>query len=273
MARILKLAFVILFIVCTVLFVTFFVIEKLNTDNSVPVITVPAEELRLSVKCTEEDLLKGVAAYDEKDGDLTSRVIVESVSRFTEPGVSKVTYAVCDSNNHVSSRSVVLRYTDYTPPRITMKRSLCYGLHDQVNVAAVISAEDVFDGNLKKEIQLSSPDFVSGMLGVFTVTVSVTNSKGDDIVYDLPLYVEDTEQNAPSIVLTEYLIYIRKGETVDPMKYVASVTDAYREDISQTLMVESKVDSSTPGVYSIHYYAEDKIMRRAHTVLNVIVEE
>ena len=69
MARILKLAFVILFIVCTMLFVTFFVIEKLNTDNSVPVITVPAEELRLSVKCTEEDLLKGVAAYDEKGSE------------------------------------------------------------------------------------------------------------------------------------------------------------------------------------------------------------
>lgn len=273
MTRTLKIIFLVLFVICTLLFVTFFIIEKLNTDDSVPVLTVPADELTLSVNCTEEELLRGVAAYDEKDGDLTSRVIVESVSRFTEPGVSKVTYAVCDSDNHVTSRTVVLRYSDYTPPRITMSRSLCYGLNDLVNVSSVINAVDVFDGSLRKEIQLASPDYQSSTLGIFTINVSVSNSKGDYIEYDIPLYVEAREANAPSIVLEQYLIYIRKGESVDPMQYVKSVTDAYREDISQTLEIKSELDSSEPGLYSIHYFAEDKLMRRTHTVLTVIVEE
>lgn len=273
MIRTLKIVFVILFVICTLLFATFFIIEKINTDDSVPVLNVPADELCLSVKCTEEDLLNGVTAYDEKDGDLTDRVIVESVSRFTKQGVSKVTYAVCDSDNHVTSRSVTLRYTDYIPPRITMSRSLCYGLNDIVNVSAVINAVDVFDGSLKKEIQLSSPDYLNNTLGVFTINVAVSNSKGDFVEYDMPIYVEGVEANAPSIVLEQYLVYIRKGETLDPLQYVKSVTDAYKEDVSRTLVIESQLDSSKPGLYTIHYYAEDKIMRRAHTVLTVIVEE
>lgn len=273
MVRILKIAFVALFVVCTVLFAVFFIKEKAGTDNTYPVINVPADNIELSVKCTQGELLKGVTAYDEKDGDLTDRVIVESVSRFIEPGVSKVTYAVCDSNNHVTSRTVLLHYTDYTPPRIHMTRSLCFGLYDHVDVSSVISAEDAFDGDLKKELQLSSADYVTGTLGVFTINVSATNSRGDYINYDLPMYVESVEQNAPSIVLTEYVTYVRKGDSVDPMEYVGSVTDAYREDVSDSLEIVSEVDTAQPGLYAVHYYAEDKLERRAHVMLIVIVEE
>ena len=66
---------------------------------------------------SEERLLEGVTAYDGKDGDLTSKVFVESISNFVEPGVSNVTYVVYDADRHAAKASRKVVYLDYTPPR------------------------------------------------------------------------------------------------------------------------------------------------------------
>ena len=91
------------FIAFLIVFALFIVYEDYlarSTDTSEPVISFDEDTVRLPVTATEEDLLSGVTAYDQKDGDLTSRVIVESISNFSEPGVSTVTYAVVDGDNH-----------------------------------------------------------------------------------------------------------------------------------------------------------------------------
>lgn len=273
MTRILKFIFLGLFIVCVALFVTFYAIEKTTTDNTRPVITVPSEEIELSVTATEADMLAGVTAYDEKDGDLSSRIIVESVSRFIEPSVCRVTYAVCDADNHVATATVRLRYTDYTPPRFTMNRSLCYSLYERVNINAVFGVEDALEGNIKKELKITSDDYVEGVTGEYSIRLEVTNGKGDTSVLQVPLYVEPKDQNAPSIRLTDYLIYLKKGDSIDPMKYLESATDANREDIRSSVTVESELNTGEAGVYSVHYYAADELLRGTHTVLTVIVEE
>ena len=55
----------------TALFSVLFIKDKLTADTSRPVITVDSELSEVSVKVTDEELLKGVTAYDEKDeGDI-----------------------------------------------------------------------------------------------------------------------------------------------------------------------------------------------------------
>ena len=71
-----------------------FISEKISIDRTIPQITVEEEMMEVSLKATDEELLKGVTAYDEKDKDLTGKIIIESISGFTEKGVSTVTYAV-----------------------------------------------------------------------------------------------------------------------------------------------------------------------------------
>lgn len=97
MMRFLRIAVSALFAVTLIVFSYFFISNKLNRDDTIPVITVEGDMLDVSIKATNEDLLKGVTAHDDKDGDITSKVIVESISKFTEKGVCKVTYAVCDA--------------------------------------------------------------------------------------------------------------------------------------------------------------------------------
>ena len=93
------------------LFAVFYIIE-IREDKTVPKLTVNSDILDISLDADEKEMLTGVTAYDEKDGDLTSRIMIESISKFTEKGVAVVTYAVCDNDNHVATAKRKIRYKD-----------------------------------------------------------------------------------------------------------------------------------------------------------------
>ena len=199
-------------------------------------------------------------------------MIVESISKFTETGVCKVYYAVCDNDDHVASAFRKIRYRDYTSPQFTLNRSLCFSQNEVINAASVIGATDVLDGDISDSIILTSVDFEYGELGTYTVKAEVSNSKGDQITIELPMIVENRSINAPEIRLKSYLIYVPKGANVDPMKYILFVRDSYEQDVSDTLYLENNYNSNQPGVYSFHYYAADQLGRQGHSVLTVVVE-
>ena len=64
------------------LYAIFFIREK-SQDKTVPVITIDEEIIDVSIKVTDEELLKGVTASDAKDGDITSKIIIESIKLTT----------------------------------------------------------------------------------------------------------------------------------------------------------------------------------------------
>ncbi len=270
--RLLRIVITAVFAVTAVIFVKYWYRSEIKADKTRPVITIDKDMLYVDLDATEEDLLAGVTAYDEKDGDLTDRIIVESISRFTEIGVCKVYYAVCDHDDHVSSAFRKITYKGYTSPKFTMSRSLCYSQLETVNTAEVIGAVDVLDGNISSSIITTSSDYEYGVPGIYSVRAEVSNSKGDQIAVSLPLIVEDRSVNAPVITLSDYLIYIKKGENVDPKKYFVSALDSYEADVSKTLRMENDFNQDMAGTYSFHYYAVDALGRQGHSVLTVISE-
>ena len=272
MMRILRIIISVVFVVTAVMFVRYWYIDRFKSDKTLPVITIEGDMIEVELDADNEALLAGVSAYDEKDGDLTDRVIVESISKFTDIGVCKVYYAVCDADNHVASASRKIKYKGYESPRFTMNRSLCYSQLESINVSEVISAHDVIDGDIGENVIITSSDYEYGVLGTYTVKAEVSNSKGDQINITLPLLVEDRSINAPSIELSKYLIYVDKGTKINPRKYVVSAKDSYENDVSQTLYMENNYNSKQEGVYSFHYYATDQLGRRGHSVLIVVVE-
>ena len=94
-----------------------FFIREMRQDKTYPVITIDEEIIDVSIKVTDEELLKGVSAYDKKDGDISSKIIVESISKFVEYGVSIVTYSVCDNDNHATSATRVTPLRSFISPR------------------------------------------------------------------------------------------------------------------------------------------------------------
>lgn len=250
-----------------------FISEKISTDKTIPEITVEGELIEVSLKATDEELLKGVTAHDEKDGDLTGEIIVESISRFTEKGVSKVTYAVCDSNNNIAKATRKIKYKGYKSPRFKVEKNLCFSLLERIDLKETIFATDSLEGNITSEVIITSDNHPDGKTGIFSINATVTNQKGDSSSVELPLIVEERDLFAPEIELKEYLVYTAKGKKINFNSYIVDALDVEENSLKSKVTVESNVDFNKEGTYHVHYYVTDGNERRGHSVMTVIVGE
>ncbi len=269
--KVLRIVVSLLFILTTAVFCYFLVTEKMEKDESVPVITLEEDLIEVSINSTRKDLLKGVTAYDEKDKDLSDKVIVESISDFIAPGYCRVTYAVCDSDNKVATATRKVYYKGYTSPKFQMSKGLCFSLYERLNLSEVITAVDCIEGDISDNIIISSEDYTSSIEGVFNIQATVTNSKGDTSTITVPLIVEDLSLSAPEIELKEYLIYAKPNQELNFEDYIVSATDSKDKDLTGSVTIETNIDTSKEGTYSVHYYVTDSKDVRGHTVLTVII--
>ncbi len=272
---ILRKATVAVFAVMLLAFLAFFFMSKLNTDETYPSIEIEDGILDVGVNVTDEQLLKGVTAFDKKDGDISSSVVVESISRFINDNECIVTYAVADSDNHVAKGTRTIRYKNYTPPKFVMSDSFVYSLGEEIDILESIGARDVIDGNISDKVVITATDFNDNSAGVYSLSLQVMNSKGAASYLDLPVHVENISLLAPEIELTEYLIYLKKGQTVDFNSYISKITYQKGEADVASLKISTDCNFEVPGIYSVHYYATriGAEGHQAHNILTVIVEE
>ncbi len=273
MIKLLQKITLIIFSVTLVAFVLFTMIAEFTTDRTLPEITIATEELEISVKDKKDVLLSGVTAYDGKDGDITDRILIESVSKFIEPGLCEVTYAVADTDSHVTKKTRTIRYTDYTKPEFYMKRALVYSVEEALDIRSAVGARDCIDGDISDKVTILATDYIENTAGVFTVSLQVTNSMGDSIYLDVTVHVEGNETMAPEIQLDKTLIYIKKGEKPIFEDYIKEVTVNGVLMKSYNLLVSTNFDSETPGTYNVHYYISTDGGYEGHSILTVVVEE
>lgn len=270
--RIMRISVTVLFILTLAAFSVSFIFQKKTEDNSIPVITIENDFIEVNCNATNEDFLKGIKATDEKDGDLTDEVIVESVSRFLKPGVCEVKYAVCDSDNHVAHATRKVRYKDYEAPKFKLKNSLCFSLYENVNIASHVRAIDSIEGDISGNLVITSPDYTSSVTGIFTLELSVSNKKGDTSTLSLPLIMEDRTLSAPEIKLKDYLIYVDKNQKVDFEDYIVEAIDRNDRDLTDKIEIDDNVNFKKSGTYTVHYFVTDSAGAKGHSVLNVVVE-
>ena len=272
MMKLLRIIVAILTVVMVAVFGFVYVQERFFSDKTIPRITIESENLDVKATATDADLLRGVSAYDEKDGDLTSRLLVESIGNFIKPGCCRVTYAVCDADNHVVTAQRQIRYTDYTPPKFILNAPLLFSVYGTLNIVGIIGAVDCLDGDISQNVIIYSPDYEPGQTGHFSVRATVQNTKGDSAEIVLPMLVDRLASNAPQIELTEYLIYLKKGQTPDWNRYIAGATDHTGLDAQLTYHIETDFIARKEGIYSVDYYGTDEAGVVGHTRLLVVVE-
>lgn len=264
-----------LFVLMLAAFIVFSIVDKISTDMTIPVILIESDTIEVSVKDKKEKLLEGVTAMDQKDGDISDKVLIESISDFIEPGVCTVTYAVADSDKHVTKQTRTVKYTDYTKPEFYMKRALVYGVDEALDIRAAVGARDCIDGDISDRVAIITTDYIRNTAGVFTVSLQVSNSMGDTIYLDVTVHVEGNETMAPEIQLKKSLIYIKKGETPNFEDYLGDVTVngvlMKPEDVQ--LMISTNFDAENEGTYNVHYYISTKEGYEGHSILTVVVEE
>ena len=250
--------------------------ERAGEDPTKPVITNETGELEISTSYEESDLLEGLKAQDEKDGDLTDQIMVGNFSQFIEPGVCNLSYVVFDSSNNAASLTRKVQFTDYHSPRFTLTEPLVYAEQEGSYTESMerLGAQDALDGDLEEWIVQTDTDLNYQRAGSYTMTVEVTNSFGDTSSVGLPIHVVSAEQRTMEILLSQSILYISAGQSIDPAAYVTDVLDSSGNSAgTDSVSADSNVDPQTPGVYEIHYEVSDGDGHAGETWLTVIVEE
>lgn len=277
------------FVAVAAVFLAVNVIQRLSGQDGGPVISVPKEILTVSIEDGEEALLQDVTAQDGRDGDVTSSVLVESISKFYG-GVRQVTYAAFDSDGNATKATREIQYSDYTEPRFTLSHSLRYQTGEDIDLEELVQATDCLDGDVTSKVKVSTDSSLSTRTaGVYQVTFSVTNSAGDTATLETELVVYDPDYNDADVNLSTYLVYCQAGDDEpDYRSYVQSVvagsvrytfsegaTSATGSDGSilrrTALQVRGSVDMDTAGAYQVYltYRGEDY---QGTTLLLVVVE-
>lgn len=271
--KVLRIITVAIFIIVLFVFGWFYIDTALNVDTTVPEIRIATDVLEVSIYDDEAALLEGVTAYDQKDGDITSKVIVESISQFSEEGKCTVTYAVADGDKHVAKNTRQIHYIDYESPRFVLNQSVVFSVGQSLDVRSIVGARDAIDGDIGEKVIVTTTDYKANTSGSFSLALQATNSKGDIIHLELPIFVEKINLRAPVIRLKEYLIYVEKGTEPDFESYIEGIYSNYEPADEDSLLISEEYDPQKPGVYSIHYYALDIDGNEGHAVLTVVVEE
>ena len=279
--------------------VSWFARTDRKQKGAFPVITMENRSIEVPVGAEEAAILDGIIANDAEDGDLTQKLIVESMSRFISKGKRSATIAVVDSSDNITEVTREIIYTDYESPKYFLTAPLIFPVGTS-KLDGVIRAKDMIDGDITGKIRIKTDITDLGEReGSFKVTFVCSNSLGDSSEIPLTItYANNIADNAyPKIKLSDYLVYIKQGTVLYPWNYVESLTTdkkTYLKSIEDDVrvlrvsgddddadMIEEKdfeiqyggFDSSVPGVYEVFLTYTDSQNRTGRTCLVIVVEE
>ena len=240
--------------------------ESMTSDYVPPVITAEYDAIQSSVHVTDQDLLTGMSATDNLDGDVSDSLFVVSKSKFIIRGTRRIGYAAFDKNNNVGTYTRMLTYTDYVSPHFALSQPFHF-LEGNTNqdYLKYVTASDCLDGDITSQVRITFGNSVSVSDSVSSrkVDLQVTNSAGDNATLELDALIEDYDtyyKQAPA--LTEYLIYTNVGTKPDYSSLLNGVvsgdrtrsfTDTSFDRYSDVSISDSSVDYYTPGTYLVSF--------------------
>lgn len=198
-----------------------------SKDRKAPEIKIEKTEISYREGDGYDELLQGVSAKDNKDGDLTDAVFIEKILP-VEDGKAVVYYAVMDTAKNVGKASQTVEYTaaDGEQKKENEKKS---------------KAKDEAATNSKKEEDQK------------TVSVDEENeaeSNADELT--------PTDER-PVIALTTDHMTVPVGGEFDLLSVVKGVADTSDSvaTLSTRISADGDYDLSTPGEYTIRYFVVD----------------
>ena len=271
--RSLRLATFLIFAVACIL-TGWTVYRDYTRDKTPPTITDTLGPISISVADPPEALLQGLTATDNRDGDLTAKMIVERISRFTGNGVVNVDYVVFDQAGNLCRYSRTVTYKDYSSPRLHLESPLVYRVSEDVAIMDKLKLVDCLGGDITHKLKIQSSNINDSQAGLYEFTASAVTDMGDEVSVRLPVNIMSYDANAPVIELSEYLVYTKAGEPFAPQDYIVGVKDmnGFPIAISEVFLF-CQVDLDKPGGGQYRMEVIDSYGRKGYAFLSVIVTE
>lgn len=236
--------------------------DAAHTDIQAPELRMDGTQvLEVSVTDPRSALLQGVSAWDQRDGDLTDKVVVEGIQLSDDSGMIAVDYAVSDRSGNVVKATREARYTDYTSPRFTLSQPLIFQEHASFDIMNTVGAVDVLDGDIQHRVRamtLTEEPITS--LGTHQIYLQVNNSVNDMSELIVPLEVLDSNRYDAELTLTDYLVYLPVGARFRAENYLKEFT--HRDETvslqqgipaDYTVNISGNVATEEEGVYIVTY--------------------
>ena len=235
---------------------------RVNTDREGPEIIFGESEIVYSDDMDPEELLTDVTAEDDVDGDVTDSLTVESVYPVSDEAAVAV-YVAKDSKNNVTKA----------------KREISYRADGTGDDSETASADQTTDEetsdeeeNLSQETNADDPELTP------TPEVSPTQSalsEEEQAREEQEALAEAMPAQSPRLYLTDYIVHVNRGESVNKLDYVKEIQDD-DDNISELwhyIRVEGNLDVNVSGTYELSYYVTDLNGNRSNiALLKVIVE-
>ncbi|MDF9824066.1 hypothetical protein M2475_000420 [Breznakia sp. PF5-3] len=241
----------------------------------------------------ELDLMSGVTAEDDKDGDITYKVEYRTLNGlfdsvyFTEPGEYEIFYTVVDSddNSFTASRTLIVKAAD------NKKVTYVGNANDvviEVNEAEKVNSNQAlidlvdaeaweYDGKTpvkRSTIEVASSTF-SPAKGEYTVSFCVEGDPTVIVATSKIIVVENEIINKDEYMFTANPIMISKQQAKDITdEELIELTDAqaYRkDDLSEVpVAVKSHNVQGEKGIYTVIFYVDGDQTKTFTTIVNVM---
>ena len=153
------------------------------------------------------DVLAGVTAIDQEDGDLTAKITTTGTVDSAKVGEYQVTYSVTDSQKNHSEKVRTITVVD---PNANTK-PIFSGLKDQTievgtnfDKLAGVTANDQEDGDLTAKIAVTG-DVDTLKAGANVLTYTVSDSKGEKTTQTITITVQEKESIPAYSATTVYV--------------------------------------------------------------------
>jgi len=244
------------------------------SGNKKPVITFEEAELEVPLYKLRRGVMEGITAYDKEDGDLTDSVKIDRYSNFIEKGVFRAHYTVSDSNGNMGTADRLVRISNYHSPEITLTAAPVFSIGSSGSIQSILEIKDQFNGKIDPKACLYLSNTINPEKeGEYKVTVQVSNSYGDVVQQEIPVWVAGSG-NGPMINLSEYMIYLETGSSFDSRSYIESITDKNGNELKSYRLIvdDSDVDVDSCGTYLVKYICQQN-KNVGYSALAVIVTE
>lgn len=220
---------------------------KIRADHEGPEITYSKERMIYTDGMTDAELLDGVKAHDETEGDVSDALTVEKVYAVSDTEAI-VVYVAKDSSNNITK----------------VQRSLEYAKADEPETK-------------EEEAEEASAETAEEPVAEPTATPTPTPEISEE---ELARQEQEAAAAAmpaqnPRMYLTEYLVKIPVGTKVDALSYVKDITDDVDDKFAlwKKIQIVGEVNTAAAGTYELSYYVIDSNNNISNTAkLTFVVE-
>lgn len=274
--------------VIAALMVVVIIILNMNIDHQAPEILFESD-----VKYIEGDdinnLLQGVSAKDDCDGDVTERLMIDSLIVMEGNEFAKVTYLAKDSSNNIARKSRIVAYSgsgkniyasyansgDGTVSYVEVDQLIESGKAD-ASKTEVTTSEETMDGTIASSTgtgeETTAEDGATTEETTGTEATQRETNPGETDPRETTATEPETKTEgaqettgtpanpkSPVLELAQNSCTIKQGTRFNVSNYVKNIVDDEdnRETLYRRIGIEGQYDTNTPGEYTFKVYCID----------------